>query len=99
MMEENSMIEVQLSKQSFTTPIVTFHANAIEFYYATSNQPYGFHVGHIKSIEVIEKRGKYYLTVRTGLRDESEEIDVQVLPEVRELVAEVKKAMEEFRSK
>jgi hypothetical protein len=99
MMEENIMIEVQLSTQSFTKPVVTFHANTVEFYYATSNQPYGFHVGHIKSIEVIEKRGKHYLTVSTGLRDESEQVDVEMVPKVRELVAEVKKAMEEFQSK
>jgi hypothetical protein len=98
-MEENIMIEVQLSTQSFTKPIVTFHANTVEFYYATSNQPYGFHIGHIKSIEVIEKRGKHYLTVHTGLRDESEQVDVQMVPKVRDLIIEVKKAMEEFQSK
>jgi hypothetical protein len=93
------MIEILLSDSSLTKTIVTFHANTVEFYYATSNQPYGFHVGHIKSMEVAEKRRKHYLTIRTGLRDSSEESDARVLNKVSELVTEAKKAMEEFQSK
>jgi hypothetical protein len=93
------MIEIMLSDSSLTKPIVTFHANTVEFYYATSNEVYGFHVGHIKSIEVTEKKGKYYLTITTGLRDNSEEVSEQTLPKVKELVLEVQKAMKEFRSK
>ncbi|NTU56844.1 MAG: hypothetical protein HGA79_11395, partial [Anaerolineales bacterium] len=54
--------------------------------------------GHLKAIEIVEKRGKYYLTVSTGLKDNSEEFDAKVLPKVRELVAAVQKAMQEFQS-
>jgi len=93
------MIEILLSDSSLTKPIVTFHANTVEFYYATSNEVYGFHVGHIKSIEVTEKNGKHYLTVSTGLKDNSEEVNAQTLPKVKELVFEVQKAMKEFQSK
>jgi hypothetical protein len=78
--------------------IVNFHANTLAFYFATGNQPYIFHVGHLKSIEIVEKRGKYYLTVSTGLKDNSEEFDAKVLSKVQELVAAVQNAMKEFQS-
>jgi len=92
------MIEVQLSTQSMQKQIVSYHANTLAFFFATGNQPYIFHVGHLKSIEIVEKRGKHYLTVSTGLKDNSEEIESRVLPKVKELVAEVQKAMKEFQS-
>ena len=91
------MIEIQLNTHTMQKHIVNFHANTLSFYYATGNQPYVFHVGHLKSIEIVEKRGKYYLTVSTGLKDNSEEFDVRMLPKVQELVAEVQKAMKEFQ--
>jgi hypothetical protein len=90
------MIEVQLSTQTLQKHIVTFHANTVEFYFATGNQPYGFHVGHIKSIEIVEKSGKYFLKVSTGLKDNTEEFEARVLPKVQELVTEVQKAMASF---
>jgi hypothetical protein len=92
------MIEVQLSTQSMQKQIVSYHANTLAFFFATGNQPYIFHVGHLKSIEIVEKRGKHYLTVSTGLKDNSEEIESRALPKVKELVAEVQKAMKEFQS-
>ena len=92
------MIEVQLSTQSMQKHIVSYHANTLALFFATGNQPYIFHVGHLKSIEIVEKRGKHYLTVSTGLKDNSEEIESRALPKVKELVAEVQKAMKEFQS-
>ena len=92
------MIEVQLSTQSMQKQIVSYHANTLAFFFATGNQPYIFHVGHLKSIEIVEKRGKHYLTVSTGLKDNSEEIESRALPKVKELVAEVQKDMKEFQS-
>ena len=92
------MIEIQLNTQTIQKNIVNFHANTLAFYYATSNQPYIFHVGHLKSIEIVEKRGKHYLTVSTGLKDNSEEFDAKVLSKVQELVVAVQKAMKEFQS-
>ena len=92
------MIEVQLSTQTMQKQIVSYHANTLAFFFATGNQPYIFHVGHLKFIEIVEKRGKHYLTVSTGLKDNSEEIESRVLPKVKELVAEVQKAMKEFQS-
>ena len=92
------MIEVQLSTQSMQKQIVSYHANTLAFFFATGNQPYIFHVGHLKSIEIVEKRGKHYLTVSTGLKDNSEEIESRALPKVKELVVEVQKAMKEFQS-
>ena len=92
------MIEVQLSTQTMQKQIVSYHANTLAFFFATGNQPYIFHVGHLKFIEIVEKRGKHYLTVSTGLKDNSEEIESRALPKVKELVAEVQKAMKEFQS-
>lgn len=90
------MIEVQLSTKALQKHIVAFHDNTVVFYFATGNQPYIFHVGHIKSIEIVEKSGKYYLRVSTGLKDNTEEFEARVLPKVQELVAEVQKAMASF---
>ncbi len=90
------MIEVQLSTQTLQKHIVAFHDNTIVFYYATGNQPYVFHVGHIKSMEILEKKGKYYLKVSTGLKDITEEFEARVLPKVQELVAKAQKAMASF---
>jgi len=92
------VIEVQLSTQTMQKQIVSYHANTLAFFFATGNQPYIFHVGHLKSIEIVEKRGKHYLTVSTGLKDNSEEFESRALPKVKELVAEVQKAMKEFQS-
>jgi hypothetical protein len=90
------MLEVQLSTKSLQRQIVAFHDNTVVFYYATGNQPYIFHVGHLKSIEIVEKGGRYYVKVSTGLKDTTEEFEAQSLPKVRELVAEVQKAMGAF---
>ncbi|NTU75713.1 MAG: hypothetical protein HGA86_06295 [Anaerolineaceae bacterium] len=93
-----NMIEVQLSTQTLQKQIVAFHDNSVVFYFATGNQPYVFHVGHLKSIEVVEKKGRYFLQVSTGIKDNSEEFDPRMLPRVKELVAEVQKAMKSFSS-
>jgi hypothetical protein len=92
------MIEIQLSTKSLQKPIVSFHANTLAFHFATGNQPYIFHVGRLKTVDIVEKRGKQVLVADTGLKDASEEIDAQVLPRVKELVAAVQKAMTEFQA-
>jgi hypothetical protein len=90
------MLEVQLSTQTLQKQIVAFHDNTLVFYFATGNQPYTYHVGHIKSIEIREQGGKANLVVSTGLKDTKEEISQQALPRVRELVAAVQAAMQAF---
>ncbi len=92
------MIEVQLTTQTMQKQIVAFHDNTVVFYFATGNQPYVFHVGHIKTIEIREKGGKYYLTVSTGLKDNTEEVSPQALNKARELVTAVHAAMKAFSS-
>ena len=92
------MIEIQLSARTLTKPIVTFHANTIGFFYSTSNELYGFHVGHIKSIDITEKKDKNFLVVVTEAHTVSEEIDPAVLPRVKKMLAEVRQAMQDFRS-
>ena len=92
------MIEIQLNTHTIQKHIVNFHANALTFYYATGTQPYVFHVGHIQSIEIVEKKGRYYLSVSTGFTENSEEFDAELLPKVQELVSAVQKAMKEFQT-
>ena len=50
------MIEIQLYPQTMQKQIVAFHATTVAFYFATGNQPYVFHVGHLKAIEIVEKK-------------------------------------------
>ncbi|NWF63401.1 MAG: hypothetical protein HXY38_03760 [Chloroflexi bacterium] len=92
------MLKIQLNTHTMQRPVVNFHANTVTFYFATGNQPCLFHVGHLKSIESVEKRGKYYLTVSTGFKDNSEESDLRVSPKMQELVAAAQSAMKEFQS-
>jgi len=91
------MIEIQISTQSLTKTIVTFHANTVEFFYATAKQGgQSFHVGHIKSFEVIERRGKQYLELKTDFTNIAEEISPSALSKARDMVTEVQKAMQAF---
>jgi hypothetical protein len=89
------MIEVQLTSQGMTKPIVTFHANTLEYYFATSNSVgQSFHIGHIKSIEIItDRKGKNILVVATEHRTVKDEVDDRALDKLRELIAEVQKAI------
>jgi len=90
------MIEVQLSQNIHKT-IVTFHANMIQYFYATEkNGGRSVHVGHIKSIEITtNKNGKHALLITTQLFTFLDhEVEDQALDKVKELVVEVQRAMQ-----
>ena len=90
------MIEVQLSQNIHKT-IVTFHANIVQYFYATEkNGGRSVHVGHIKSIEIkTNNKGKSALLITTQLFTFLDhEIDDQALDKVKELVDEVQRAMQ-----
>jgi hypothetical protein len=89
------MLEVQLVTQPLPKIIVTFHANTMEFFYATAqNGGQSFHVDHIKSIGLIEKIGKTYLVLLTEHATKTEEVSAGVLPKARELVAAVQPVLQ-----
>ncbi len=88
------MHEVLLN-QSAAKPIITFHANTLE-YFSLTNQSGGFsyHVGHLKSIEIVtDKKGGRTLVAKTETRTIETDISEQALPKVKELVAAVQEAM------
>ena len=96
------MIEVQLSKISQEKIIVTFDTNVVNYFSVTnvrtSTSASGrIHVGHIKSIEIMtNKKGKpaLLLTTKFNATFSNDEIDVEVLDKVKDLVAEVQRAMQ-----
>ncbi|MBC7878533.1 MAG: hypothetical protein H7Y59_15285 [Anaerolineales bacterium] len=96
------MIEVQLSKSSQEKIIVTFDTNVVNYFSVTnvrtSTSASGrIHVGHIKSIEITtNKKGKpvLLLTTKFNATFSNDEIDVEVLDKVKDLVAEVQRAMQ-----
>ena len=96
------MIEVQLSRQNQEKLIVTFDANVVRYFSVmdvrTSSGGSGrIHVGHIKSIEIATNRkGKPALLITTKFNApfSNDEIDNEALDKVRELVAEVQRAMQ-----
>lgn len=89
------MIEVQLSTQNIQKTIVTFHASSLEYFYAPSNEGgRSFHVGHLKSIELItDQRGRHTLVMTTLYHTLREEVEEKALARTRELVAAVQQAM------
>ena len=89
------MLEVQISKSGMTKVIVTFHANTLEYFYATSNGGgRSFHVGHIKNIELVtNKKGKHLLHMETEYHKFDDEVEERAIPKTRELVAAVQEAM------
>ena len=96
------MIEVQLSKQSMEKMIVTFDANVVRYFSVldvrTSSGASGrIHVGHIKSIEIkTNKKGKPALLITTKFDApfSNDEIDPEMLEKVKDLVAEVQRAIQ-----
>lgn len=96
------MIEVQLSKNSQEKIIVTFDANVVSYFSVTnvrtsSSASGRIHVGHIKSIEITTNRkGKpaLLLTTKFNAPFSNDEIDVETLDKVKDLVAEVQRAMQ-----
>ena len=93
------MQDIQIN-QSPSKTILTYYANRLEYFYATSDQVgYSFHVGHIKSIDIItDKTGKHSLVVRTEHRTNKDEVSELALPRVKELVAAVKEAMRTIKT-
>jgi len=90
------MVEVRLTQNIHKT-IVTLNANMIQYFYATEkNGGRSMHVGHIKSIEITtDKKGKHKLLITTELFTFLDhEVDDTALEKVKELVAEVQRAMQ-----
>jgi len=89
------MLEVQISKSGMTKIIVTFHANTLEYFYATAtNGGRSFHVGHIKTLEIVaDKKGRHFLHMETEHNKFDDEVEEGALPKARELVAAVQEAM------
>lgn len=96
------MIEVQLSKQNSEKLIVTFDGSVVRYFSVidvrTSSSGSGrIHVGHIKSIEIAtNKKGKTALLITTkfNVPFSNDEVDNEALEKVKELVAEVQRAMQ-----
>jgi len=95
------MIEVQLSKKNSSKTIVTLYGNIIE-YFSALNYDGGrsIHVGHLTSIGIAtNKKGKHELSItdernRAFLHNPVNEVDDEALEKVKELVAEVQRAMQ-----
>ena len=88
------MQDIQIN-QSATNTILSFYDNRLDYFYATSEKVgYSFHVGHIKSIEILtDKGGRHSLVVKTAYHTNKDDVGEQALPKVRELVAAVQEAM------
>lgn len=95
---EAGMQDIQIN-QSMTNTILTFHANRLEYFYATSDQVgYSFHVGHIKAIQIVkEKNGKHTLVVEIAHRTNKDEVSDQTLSRVKELVPAVQETMKTIK--
>jgi len=88
------MHEVLLN-QSAKKPIVTFHANTLEYFSLLSTDGgASFHIGHLKSIEIAtDKKGKHTLVTKTESQTLETEVSEQALPKAKELVDAVQEAM------
>ena len=95
------MIDVQLSRKNTSKTIVTLYGNIIE-YFSALNYDGGrsIHVGHLTSIGLtMNKKGKHELFItdernRAFLHNPVNEVDDETLDKVKELVAEVQRAMQ-----
>jgi hypothetical protein len=89
------MLEVQISKSGMTKIIVTFHANTLEYFYATAtNGGRSFHVGHIKTLEIVtDKKGRHFLHMETEHNKFDDEVEQLALPKTRVLVSAAQEAM------
>jgi hypothetical protein len=87
------MIEIQLS--TATRTIVTFHANTVEFFYATSSAGgKSFHVGHIRSFELVtDRNGKNVLSLNTEQHVLNHDVEDNNVARIKELIVEVQRAM------
>ncbi len=92
------MHEVQLN-QSERKPIITFHANTLEYFSTMANEGgSSFHVGHLKSIEITtDKKGKHWLVAKLPVQTIETEVSEQALAKVKELVAAVQEAMKTIK--
>ena len=90
------MIEVQLFTQSHEKTILTFDNNVLEYFHGTVNgETRRYHVGQIKSIELMtDKNGKHTLVMSTKFHTRKEEVADKSLGKTKELVAEVQRAMQ-----
>ena len=91
------MIELQLSTNAMSKPIVVFDGHVIEFFY--DDLTHGnrrVHVGHIKSIEIIPvARGKekYSLQIKGDYMLIVTDVSEEAMPKAQALVANVQQVM------
>ncbi len=95
------MIELQLSRNAMSKPIVIFDGHVIEFFYddLTSGSR-RMHVGHIKSIEIVpvgRGKEKYSLQIKGDYLLAVTDVSEAILPQAQEMVAAIQKAMAEFK--
>jgi hypothetical protein len=89
------MFKIQLNKRFFA--FVTFDGMVPEFFSADSEKSSRYHVGMIKSIEVTaDKKGNHHLKMNTNKVSLDQELDQEVVNEVRGMVSEVQKAMKTY---
>jgi len=86
------MLKIQLTKNHFS--FVTFDGLVLEYFSDQNDTSSRFHVRLIESIELAtDKKGRHYLKMNTKRASLSQELDEEVVNEVKELVAEVQNAM------
>lgn len=94
------MIEIQLSKNAMSKPIVIFDGHVLEFFYddLTSGSR-RIHVGHIRSIEIVpvgRGKEKYSLQIKGEYLLSITDVSEAILPQAQELVAAIRNAMGTF---
>ena len=91
------MIELQLSTNSISKPIVAFDGHVIEFFYDDlTHGSRRVHVGHIKSIEIIPvNRGKekYSLQIKGEYLLIVADVSEAIFPKAQEMVTVIQQAM------
>ena len=86
------MLKIQLTKDPFT--FVTFDGLVLEYFADHKDTSSRSHVGLIELIELTtDKKGRHYLKMNTKRASLNQDLDEQAVNDVKELVAEVQKAM------
>jgi hypothetical protein len=86
------MFKIRLTKSPFS--FISFDGLVLEYFADHNETGRRYHVDLVKSIELTtDKKGMHYLKMSTNRISLSQELDEQVVSEVKELVAEVQKAM------
>jgi len=87
------MLNIQLNSKYFA--FITFDGIVVEYFNEDNERSTRIHVNMIKSIELTtDKKGVNYLKLSTKKINLSQDLDYEVVEEVKQLIAEVQKAME-----